>query len=100
EQDDEVAAVPEHPEDAQGEQNRAQYQVMAQCQRHHLSPLAAACDEAVAVSFTAAARSRCPGMDTRRIRSEAFTFSWSLGLFGLVSLRRRRVSAMAATIPT
>src|SRR5690606_6656842 len=99
-QNDQVAAVPEHPEDAQSKQYRAQYEEMAQCQRHHLSPLAAACAEAAAVSFTAAARSRCAGTDTRRMRSEAFTFNCALGTLGLVSLRRRRVSAMAATMPT
>src|SRR5207244_9703578 len=76
---DHVAAVEEDADDADREEDRGEHQVMRELERRH--------------SFSA-------GIDTRRTRSSLLALTWRAGSCARVSLRRRRVSAMAAMIAT
>src|SRR5690606_35934029 len=84
-QNDEIAAIQKKPEDADGEQNATQYQIVSQRDCHFLS-----------LPFD----SVCEGMLTSRRRSLARTRTCFEGSVRLTSLRLRSVSAMAATMPT
>src|SRR5690606_41829732 len=89
-QNDQIATVQEETEDADGKEDRSQYEVMSQSRCHFASPCA----------LPAAALSRGRWMLALRTRSRARTRTCELGSVRLTSERLRKVSAIAAPMPT
>src|SRR5690606_3079310 len=110
EDDDQVAAVEEDPDDADREQDGAERQVVRQAERQvaaHDSPPAGFAAAAgpcgpgwSGPAARAAARALTAGSLTSRTRSLARTFTCRPGVCPFASLRRRSVRAIAATIAT
>src|SRR5574343_825942 len=88
-QHDQVFAVQEDAGDGDRKQHGAQRQKMAQCEAHGWVS-----------SGAAAGAGRVADMDTTDKRSAALTLTCRPGLMALLSLRWRRVKAMAVTMAT
>src|SRR5262249_32878066 len=93
-QDDHVLAVEKDSHDADGEQHRAENQEMRK--RQQTTSLHRRIRARTIPSYSLFSA----GMDTSRTRSPRRTRTCFAGSWYLVSLRRRSVSAMAATIAT
>src|SRR5574343_607955 len=92
-QHDQVLAVEEDAHHSQREQHRANREVVSEGDAHHFFSSAAGSATGAGAAWVTSTLTTCR-------RSRAFTRTWMDGSMALLSLRWRRVRAMAATMAT